>query len=203
MLFLLILLILIERQQRSFILYTFSNVFSIKERDSIFSPVTQNSFSQIVLFLYKVCCFSLAIYYIIFNSEIFSIIDFIKIIFIVLSFFAIKYILIRYISFVFMNNTTFTIIYYHYNQLVNFFSIILYPILLICLFTPQICRIVFTDIFILFVVFYFILWLIKAFRLFFTNLLAFLYILLYFCTLEILPLYTLFSLAEFIVNQKL
>lgn len=96
-------------------------------------------------------------------------------------------ILFRILSFVFLNQEILHTYHYYRLTLNTFLTWIIYPVLLLLMFTPWFGSKAVLVVLILFLATLFSLIAFKLFRLFSFSFLDYLYILLYLCTLEILP----------------
>lgn len=200
MVILLVLLILADRIQRGLATTAFRGLFSNKDRDSIFSESVSNRYGQIALLLYEIGITSLTLYVSMYQTGPFSFLTFLRICGIICAAAGIRYIIREVFAYIFLTPKEFRGAKYHYHILINVYTILLYPLILPMLFVPFMTPQTNTILLSVLALSALILWLIKAFRLFFTNILAGFYIFLYLCTLEILPILGVVSAVRLLVN---
>lgn len=197
---LLLLLLFADFYMRGIVRGSFRSLFVSKDRDSIFSEVTHNFYGQAALLLYKAGVLGMMIHFLVFRGGEYSCLDWVYISLLVLGIGVVKYIIALALSFVFINKSMFETAYLRYSDLITVTTILLYPVLLVVLFTPFISFNVAVIILSIIGSFTLVVWIWRAFQLFFTNLLASFYIFLYLCTLELLPFVGLLFAAFYIVN---
>ena len=197
---LLILLLLADRMQRGTVLNSLRALFDVKERDSIFSATVKNIYGEAALMLYKTGIFALALYVSVFHTGSFGFLSYLLIWLLVAATVFLQYLLSAYTFWLFLDFKAFAVARLHSANLANVFSFLLYPFLLVVLFTPFISRQALLVGLAVLLAAALAVWLMKAFRLFFTNFLAGFYIFLYLCTLEIVPLCGMVLAAQAIVN---
>jgi len=167
--------------------------FRMQERASIFFESSANSFrSKFLMVLSSVVVFALYIYAVRFNLEAGSnFFNFILILFLVSVYYISKRLIGELTGYIFLEKSTLQIVRESYTNIISYMGIILFPMLVLQIYLPlQFFK--FIEIVALIVcIAAFLLFVIKLFLIFFHKKLAFLYIMLYLCTLEILPLFFL------------
>ena len=196
------LLVLSIRLYPSLIYEDIRAIFRVKERSSIFSTSeTSGSRVRWLYLLFSYCIISLYAYFILFeaNSGSFSFVRYLYFLGVTIAFFLIKYFLNRLLAYVFFNRTIGKIAMQSYNNLLIFFGILLFPLLIISIYgTPwlivgaQITSLIVCLALSILIIF-------KLFQIFYSKLFDCFYILLYLCTLEILPILALIQLYQMIV----
>ncbi len=200
MVVLLVLIILAESLQRGIIINSFRGLRTAKERNNLFDITIPNPIGQICLEGYKIGIFALTLYALLAPSSPFPIQPFLLLILCVLVFFAFKYLVARLLAYVFFSSNIFRIVLRNYTGITTCCAVLLYPILLFILFLSQIGSITTYILCSSILLFYSILLLIKIFQFFFSQTLASVYIFLYLCTLEAIPLIGLIYMGNYVVN---
>ena len=199
MLFLLVIVVVAEKFQPALLRSVISNLFTIKERDSHFLQSFTDIRAQILIVVYQTSIIAIATYATLFVGGKFSFLTFLCIAAIVLLLQGVKYLISRLVAYVFLDMKTFANAFRHYSNLLTACTLFAYPLLLFILFLPQMTPTAILICTILIYLFYFVCLTIKLFRLFFTNYLACFYILLYLCTLELIPLLVLVETTMWLV----
>ncbi len=187
MLLLLVLLLFTNYLQKGLVIGGFRSITATKERESIFSDVTKNTAGEICLFIYEVAIVGLTVYTLLFNGGDFSFVSFLTATAVICVLTAVKYLLVRLTCYVFLGKNAWSAMSLQYSNLYIMVSTLLYPILLLTLFAPFMTNTATLILLSIIALSALTIWFIKAFRLFFTNILASVYIFLYLCTLEIIP----------------
>ncbi|MEI6751608.1 MAG: DUF4271 domain-containing protein [Paludibacter sp.] len=180
---------------------TIKTFFHVKDRSSIFSKATVNdSRFRFFLIIFSIGSLSLYAYLILHNPmQPFSLKEFCLFLFSTSIFFGIKSLLFDLIGYVFINTGNLKIAKGAYFNIISFWGVCLFPILFLQIYIPD-NFIGITQLLSLIVsISAGILIIIKLFQIFFQKILASFYILLYLCTLEILPLIILFKVYKLIV----
>ena len=196
---LLLILLLANYFQKGLLVGSFRNLLAAKERESMFVDVNKTTAGSVNLFIYEVGIAALILYALVFTSGTFSFLTYLLIILIVCLYAAIKYGLMWLTSYIFLDKKDLYTLLMHSDNLYTVVCITLFPVGLVILIAPFVTH---TGIIITLSVvasIALIIWLLKAFRLFFTNFLAGFYIFLYLCTLEIVPLVGLVFLIRHLV----
>ena len=188
MLGLLILLLMADYFQRGLLVGSFRSITAAKERESLFSEVAKTTAGGIFIYVYEVGIVALAVYALLFEGGHFSFWVWLVVVALVCLLSGLHYLTTWLSCYVFLGKQALQPIMMHYSNLCVVVCTLLYPILLLIFFAPFITHIVAVVFVGVLAVFALFIWLIKAFRLFFTNFLAGFYIFLYLCTLEIVPL---------------
>jgi len=175
--------------------------FKMKVRTSYFNKTTLNDFySKSILILFSIGVFSLYSYLHIYKPESgFHFNNFIYLFLVFLAFYLLKYIIISILGYVFLESANLkTALEYYYNILI-FLAISLFPLLFCQIYMNQNFVFIVQTISLIFGIIALVLLTIKFFQIFFNNLLVSFYILLYLCTLEILPLFILYRVVRMFV----
>ena len=185
---------------RGMITNAVSTLFSVKERESIFTLASPDLRAQILLIIYKVAVLALSLQLICSVGGTFSFVSFLEIAAAVVVVGVVKYLAARLVAYVFFDSKTFGLCLQHYTNLLTATTLFAYPLLLVVVFcsaNPQQLAAILA--FILFS-FYLLCLSIKLFRLFFTKIFACFYILLYLCTLELLPAFVMLQFTWWLLG---
>ena len=196
---LLILLLLADLYQRGILVGSFRSITAAKDRESIFSEVARTTAGSITIFIYEAGIVAMVLYAILFREGTFSFLNYLYTFLLVCAFTGIKYSLMWLTSYIFFDKNAYQAMVLHFTNLNAVVCILLYLPLLFILFAPFVTHTAAIVILSVIAFFALIIWLLKAFRLFFNNLLAGVYIFLYLCTLEIVPLAGLIFIIRQIV----
>ena len=200
MLLLLIVIALAEKFQPGLVRNSIENMFTIKERDSLFSMSSPDMRARVLLNIYQISIIALSLYTVCFVGEKFGFLVFLETAGLVTLVFGVKDAVCRLVAFVFFDSKTFNLTKRHYVYLLTAFTIYAYPVLLVVLFWHSIPVTAAWVAAIVLYAFFFVCILIKLFRLFFTDFLACFYILLYLCTLELIPLIFLLKITMWLIG---
>lgn len=203
-LFMLLFFILILAASRStaWLSESVKNFFQVKERSSIFSKTTlNNSQSKTFFHIFSYNIFSLFVYYAMYNpNDGFQAKTYLFYLLAILLFILFKYVTGQIVGYVFLDQAALKLIKDSYSNVIIYLGIVLSPILLLQIYAPNWMKIyTLTGAFIVCIIVY-ILIIIKLFQIFFKKFVASFYILLYLCTLEILPLIALLEVFR-LINQ--
>ncbi len=175
--------------------------FKVKDRISIFSKSTARDYeSKIFLIIFSICVFSLYLYTTMNQgSEHFGFLTFTKFLGITVAFFIFKAAFIEILGYIFLNRAILKIIRDSYYNIFIYLGILIFPLLIIKIYSIEILT-NYTDLAAL-ILFgcAFILLIIKLFQIFFDNIADTFYLLLYLCTLEILPLFYILRVYKFVL----
>src|ERR1035437_2875673 len=185
-----------------FIPETVKTFFQQKVRPSIFSKATVNdSRFRLLLILFSIGVLSLYVYLIIFNStNQFSIRVYSYFLIITFVFFGIKSLLFDLIGYVFLTPSSIKMAKESYFNILSILGIVLYPLLILQIYIPDNLYQIPEIMSLITCSGACILVIIKLFQIFFHKIVASFYILLYLCTLEILPLVVLFRVYKLICS---
>ena len=177
------------------------NFFQVKERSSIFSKATVNDTRfRLILVLFSIAVLSLYSYLILYQtSNPFLLSKYALFLLITMLFFGFKSLSFELIGYVFLNPSSFKMAKESYFNIVSFLGIIMFPLLILQIYIPTIFIRIIIILSLITSISSFILIIIKLFQIFFHKTVAFFYILLYLCTLEILPLIALYQVYKLIV----
>ena len=184
----------------SSLVYTLRDLFEVTEKNSIFNDTTtNNSYVRFLLVLFFTGVFSFFCY-VYLQPESFSLISYLIFWGVTGLFFLVKLLLFNLLGFVFLNPGLLKTARETYFNTLSFLGVILYPVLVIRIYSSPVLDYKIIDtigMFLFLLAFLFIVF--KLIQLFFGKLVDFFYILLYLCTLEILPFIALFRIYEMIV----
>jgi len=196
------LLILAVRLYPSLIYEDIRSFFRVKERSSIFSNLEGRDSRLRVLYIsFAFCVISLCVYFIIFKPEYgnFVFMKYLCFLAVTTVFFLLKSLFIRILNYVFFDKKMMKIAIQSHYSLVVFLGLSLFPLLILGIYAspPTVVVVQIATVIVCFMTM--ILVLLKLFQLFFSKLLDSFYIMLYLCTLEILPFFALFHVCKMIV----
>ncbi|MDR0811003.1 MAG: DUF4271 domain-containing protein, partial [Paludibacter sp.] len=173
--------------------------FRVQERVSIFAEQSINSFkSRFFMITFSILVIAMYIYTLMFNDS-FGFYNFALICGITSAYYIIKRFIGEIIGYVFLNKSTLKIARESYMNIVSYMGFILFPLLVLQIYLPLQCLNFIKITAIIVCMTMFLLFVIKLFLIFFHKKLAFLYIMLYLCTLEILPLFFLFKAFQAVI----
>jgi Domain of unknown function (DUF4271) len=175
--------------------------FQVKERISIFNKTTISDMrTKLLMVVYPILVFSLYAYFIFHKQDTeFELLQFGVFTIAFSVFFFLKYVLMKMVGFVFVEGKTLKMFMDNYFNVVVFTTIVLFPFLVVRIYAPSYLIPATEMISILICIFSSLLIIIKLFQIFSQKTVVTFYILLYLCTLEILPLLGLIKLIEFII----
>ncbi len=180
-----------------------TNYFSSKDRTSIFSKTSIDSFEQkLYFFTFSSITISL-IGYLIFHKtgNAFSLITYSKFYAATLLFFAVKYIFTKIIEFVFFDKNTTKLLLDSYLNMLTIVSILMYLLILFQLYAGQNSIQLTSYTTLTFIVFGLLIFSIRLLQIFLHKFADSLYLMLYLCTLEILPVLLLIQVFHEIANN--
>ena len=180
---------------------TIKSFFQVKERSSIFSKATVTDFRlRLLLVVFSIGVFSLYIYLLIFKSENqFPIKTYGYLLIITAIFLGLKSMLIDVIGYVFLSPSNKKMAKESYFNIVSILGVSLFPMLIFQIYIPRGYYNITEILSLGMCLGASILVIIKLFQIFFHKIVASFYILLYLCTLEILPLIILYRVYILIV----
>lgn len=167
---------------------SFQSLFNIKERDSIFNATGFDIRAQICSYVFKIFIFALALYVVVNPTMNFSFPVTLLLCGVVAGVFVLKLLLGLWAAVTFADLHTYASCYRHYSNFTTAASFAYLPIILLAFFMPSLGHTCILILCLILTIFLIICLIIKIFRLFFTKILVSFYILLYLCSLEILPL---------------
>lgn len=150
--------------------------------------------SRLLLLLLSSGVFSLYIYTVNLNLyPSFKIYEFLNYLGLTLSFLILKFLIFRFLGFVFLQKSTLTNALNSYFNIIIYLGILIFPLLILKIYTNLNLVIYIDTISMIIAIAASIIMIIKLIQIFFHKSIASFYILLYLCTLEILPLILLFQ----------
>jgi hypothetical protein len=184
-----------------FIAETAKNFFQVKERSSIFSKATVNDFRfRFYFILFSISVLSFYAYLVFYNPITnFSLLTYCYFLVATGIFFILKSLVFDLIGYVFLSPQILKMGKDSYFNIISIFGIAMFPLIILQIYIPGnyynliglICLIVSVSAVILVII--------KLFQIFFHKIVASFYILLYLCTLEILPLIALYRVYKWLV----
>jgi len=180
---------------------SFRTFFTVKDRGSIFNKSTMSDYeSRIFLILFSIGVFSLFAYSILYSSErAFLLITFLKFSGATGGFFLIKYLIIRIIGYVFLHPTIQKLTIESYYNVLTYLGLVLFPMMILHIYLPENLKYYIIIASLILCIVAVLVYTVKLFLIFFNKLASTFYLLLYLCTLEILPVVLLFYLYNFII----
>lgn len=200
MLLLLVLLLIDLKMEPGMFFNHCRELLSRKERENLFNESTGNTVGNFCLWCFKMGIFPLAVYLLVHPLYNLNFLHYLLLIALWLGIALLKYLLGRWVMFTFLRPEDFSTARRQYAKLTACLCVLLYPVVLLILFLPVESRIAILIMFSLLAILFLSLYLWKAMQLFFRKILAGLYILLYLCTLEILPFIGFVYAAMLIVD---
>lgn len=201
MLFLLVLITLAAWFQKHLIANSFHNLSESKERGNQLNNTNLNMPGMICLLLYQAGIFSIAVYFCLHSKGDFTLSDYL----LTCALFAItttgQYLIAYLLAFIFFNSHLLNTYLRHRLEINTCLSLLFYPVLLFAFSSshPNTNIIVIILLLLIVIASGLLIW--KLFRLFFRKPLAYFYILLYLCTLEIIPLAGWIFVVNILVNR--
>ncbi|MDD3078776.1 MAG: DUF4271 domain-containing protein [Paludibacter sp.] len=201
LLFLLLAFSVVMLRASDWLVESVTHFFQIKERSSIFSKNTSNNATiQFILILFSIIVLSLWAFKINFTeSSGFHINTFLKYLLVTGSFVGLKIGSFSILGYVFMDNATLKHARDSYINMLIFLSILLFFTFSISIYSQSQFSQIVNVVSLFFCGLAAILMIIKLFQIFFHKIIASFYILLYLCTLEILPLIFLFKAFRLLI----
>lgn len=197
---LLFMVLLVWQSNASIINVSFSSLFSIKERNSIFVDSTFDVRNNLLTMLVILTIIPLNIYLGIYDGGEFLFINYLKIVGLFVGIAVLKFLSVKLLCYVFFSDAVFQTVWQHYFRLLTALAVVLLPITLVAVFYVQTAQTAVWMLYLAVGLFYLVAMLIKIIQLFFTKILASFYIFLYLCMLEILPLAILLLGSETIIS---
>ena len=176
------------------------NFFQVKERGSIFNKSTLTDFqSRFFLLVFSLGVLSLYAYRIINPvSAKFSLHVYLVFFGITSLFYIFKYLINKIIGYVFLKLPAEKQARITYDNVISYLGIVLFPMLIFQIYFPENFQYPVRTISLIIVIIACLLIVIKLFQFFYNNIVDSFYIMLYLCTLEILPVLILFKGYDFI-----
>ena len=180
---------------------TLKTFFQVKERSSIFSKATVNNIRvRLLLIIFSIGVLSLYVYLIIFKSATpFSIKTYCYFFVLTAFFFGLKSLIFDLIGYVFLPPLSIKMAKESYFNILTILGTALFPILIFLIYIPYNLYQIAESVSLFICIGACILVIIKLFQIFFHKIVASFYILLYLCTLEILPLIVLYRVYKLIM----
>ena len=199
MLALLLLLVLNHTPQYSLI-GSVKNVFSHAER--VYGAQSRAWGSEVCEWLFRIGVLAMAVWVLVIGNGRLAIgngaMGYAKVLGVVLGVYIVQRLVLRGVGYVFVSRKQLSAAMEQYNAICSAACVCLYPIVLVVMNVPaaHLAQILCGAVLVAFVGM--IVW--KSIRLFYTNILSLLYILLYIIFLEIMPIMVIFSVAKLIIS---
>lgn len=199
MLALLLLLVLNHSPQYSLI-GSVKNVFSHAER--VYGAQSRAWGSEVCEWLFRIGVLAMAVWVLVIGNGRLAIgngaMGYAKVLALVLAVYVVQRLVLRGVGYVFVSRKQLSAAMEQYNAICSAACVCLYPIVLVVMNVPaaHLAQILCGAVLVAFVGM--IVW--KSIRLFYTNILSLLYILLYIIFLEIMPIMVIFSVAKLIIS---
>lgn len=180
---------------------TIKTFFQVKERSSIFSKATINDLRfRFFIIVFSIGVISFYLYLAINqNNKEFSFIKYGYFYLITALFLLLKSFLFDLIGYIFLDHASLKIAKESYFNILSFAGIVLFPVLLLRIYTASEFIPLVDTIALIVSTIAFILVIIKLFQIFLHKIVASFYIMLYLCTLEFLPLMALYQVYQLII----
>jgi hypothetical protein len=175
--------------------------FQVKERSSIFSKasVTDSRF-RVFLIVFAVFVISLFAYLNFFQiKSSFSVIKYLEFVLVTSGFIGFKILSFELMDYVFLDNKSARLAKESYFNVLSFLGMLLFPILVSQIYVSVGFVKISNDFGLFAIILAYTLIIIKLFQIFFHKIVAFFYILLYLCTLEILPFFILYRAYQLLM----
>lgn len=180
---------------------SFRTFFQVKNRSSIFVKTNINDFqSQLTLIFFSLGVLTLYVHTILLNPLYgYELTDYLYLLSVAVLIFGVKFLLVELVGYVFVSKATFSLARQSYFNLLIYWGIIQFSILVFQLYSPATFAHYFSYIGLLFIVLAFFFMSIRLFQIFYDRFVVSIYILLYLCTLEIVPFFLAYWLFRMIV----
>lgn len=188
-------------RSHNWIVDSLKNITKVRLRNSLFSKATiEESRSRFLLILFSAGVINLYIYlYLSVSTPKLSV--YLVLLLCSLLFLFLKHVITRLIAFTFLNYESFKSGYENFYKIFSFLGFLIFPLLILKIYAYNGMNIILFDIFaVIFTVSAFIFITIKLFQIFYSKLLDFFHLMLYLCTLEILPLIGMYYAYKWIIT---
>lgn len=178
--------------------YNIVTYFSSKERTSIFTKTSIDSFEQkLYFFIFTVLIIALMGYFINYNiNNSFGFLGYFKFCIVTLAFFAFKYVFFKIIEYVFFDKGTMKLLVDSYLNMLVIMSVGFFVLLSVSLYSRYYSLFSVANVALVIVVLCYVLFALRLIQIFLHKFADSLYIMLYLCTLEILPVIILFQVFQ-------
>lgn len=187
----------------SWIVDAVKNITKVRTRSSIFSKTTIDEYqSRFLLTIFSVGVISLYLYLLLNSSNNISLSRYLLVLFIGLIYLLVKESISKLIGYVFLDRELFKAAQENYYNALSLLGFLLFPLLVLKVYFPDGMNVViFDQIALIFSISALIFITVKLFQIFYQRILDFFHIMLYLCTLEILPLIIMYQLYKWIVKE--
>lgn len=198
-----ILMIIAVNRSYNWIVEAFRNLSKVRNRSSIFSKTTAEEYqSKFLLTIFSTGVISLYLYLHLYIGNALSLRVFILFFIAGLIFLFFKNLLMNLVAYVFLDPELLKIAKENYFNIISFLGFLLYPLLILRLYINTGVDVkMFDSIAVILSISALIFMTIKLFRIFLHKILDFFHLMLYLCTLEILPLIGMFQAYKLIIKE--
>ncbi len=179
------------------------NITKVKSRNSLFSKTTAEEYqSRFLLVLFSVGVITLYLYLTFFPTIVLNLKVYALLFLSSLTFLFLKQMLSKTVAYTFLNKELFKIGSENFYNTLSFSGILLFPLLILKIYFYDGLNVKLFDIIALIFTFSALIFLtVKYFQIFYRKILDFFHILLYLCTLEILPLIGMYQVYKWIIKE--
>ncbi|MEA4937316.1 hypothetical protein SDC9_117757 [bioreactor metagenome] len=198
-----ILLVIGVNRSYNWILEGFKNMTKVRARSSIFSKTTAEEYqSRFLLTFFSTGVISLYLYLNLNTTEELSFSVYLLFLLAGLAFLFVKTQFMNFFAYVFLDAEALRAAKENYFNILSLLGFLLYPFLVLEIYSASVTNIkIFNDIALIISLLALIFLSIKSFRIFLHKILDFFHIMLYLCTLEILPLIGMFQVYKLIIKE--
>lgn len=196
----LLLLLVLNHSPQYSLIGSVKNVFSHAER--VYGAQSRAWGSEVCEWLFRIGVLAMAVWVLVIGNGRLAIgngaMGYAKVLALVLAVYVVQRLVLRGVGYVFVSRKQLSAAMEQYNAICSAACVCLYPIVLVVMNVPaaHLAQILCGAVLVAFVGM--IVW--KSIRLFYTNILSLLYILLYIIFLEIMPIMVIFSVAKLIIS---
>lgn len=179
-----------------------TSFFTSKERSSIFNKTSIDNLEQkFYFFVFSVTSISLLAYLIFYQQgRVFDFWIYCQFVAVTLIFFLVKYIFAKLIAYIFLDSNVVKTVMDSYLNVISFVSVLFYPLLLIYLYGEGVTVETTSLVALIIIVLGLLLFTIKLVQIFLHKVVVSLYLLLYLCTLEILPVIIVIQVFRYLAK---
>lgn len=198
-----VLMIIAVNRSYNWIVEAFRNLSKVRNRSSIFSKTTAEEYqSKFLLTIFSTGVISQYLYLHLYTGNALSLKVFMLFFMAGLIFLFIKNLLINLVAYVFLEPELLKIAKENYFNIISFLGVLLYPLLILRLYINTDVDVkIFDSIALILSLSALLFMTIKLFRIFLHKILDFFHLMLYLCTLEILPLIGMFQAYKLIIKE--
>lgn len=190
-------------KSRNWLSDSFTNFFKLRSRNSLFTKTSLMDYpSRVLMVFITTGLFTLYLYLYFNDSDTFVLTHYLILLGAGALFMFIRKLIIDIAGFIFFDQDTIRNARESYFNLYIFNGLLFFPVIVGSIYTNNYQNVnIFDKIALILVILWFILMLFKLFQIFYHKILDFFYIMLYLCTLEILPAFGIFYTLELIIKK--